>query len=554
MNDVDIAAQAARIRDHRFTGYPNSMLADEIELMRSGRGIAGLSEAVTALRAIARVLEETDDTLRTQLADLGVEWESEAGRDAASAVQGEANFSREAGEKVNDSAERVFAQGEAFNRTLHSLPDPAVLRAPLPEPGIEEFAFSLLGFESDNVRRLEQAVEVREQAIQALDAYARQSGENLQGVPELGPPQRLVATVPERVPESIDAGGGPAGTTSAANAPAAPASQGSVSAPSSPVQPPSGSPGSSMSPGSAQPSTPSSFVGPSSVAAPASGTPSQGLTTGSSGRVGAQPVPGAHSPAATTPSGVTQPSAGSVVPPVAAAGAAGQAGAGHGDDPARGRRGPGAAGQVPQGTAGSPETAVADRSVRHVGGAAPGGLGAAPHGAGGAGGGAVAGKATQGSPEQLAKGLTSGAVAPEQGTVPGSDVGEAPGVARDGLSVNDLGGGIAALGAGGVAGALSGAERSGRGVGRSAPGAQISPRPLPVGDLPEEELRVQRSSERLNPGGSTHRDAFLEKAAPGEQETGEHVRRFGVEDADLFTDQRMVSPDVIGDDGSDGQL
>ncbi|MEY7974708.1 magnesium chelatase, partial [Saccharomonospora xinjiangensis] len=305
-------------------------------------------------------------------------------------MQGEANFSREAGEKVNDSAERVFAQGEAFNRTLHSLPDPAVLRAPLPEPGIEEFAFSLLGFESDHVRRLEQAVEVREQAIQALDAYARQSGENLQGVPELGPPQRLVATVPERVPESIDAGGGPAGTTSAANAPAAPASQGSVSAPSSPVQPPSGSPGSSMLPGSAQPSTPGSFVAPSSVAAPASGPPAQGLTTGSNGRVGAQPVTGAQVPAATTPSGVTQPSAGSVVPPVTAAGAAGaagQAGAGHGDDPARGRRGPGVAGQVPQGMAGSHETAVADRSVRPVGGAAPGGGGAAPPPAGGARGG-----------------------------------------------------------------------------------------------------------------------------------------------------------------------
>ncbi|MEY7974224.1 magnesium chelatase, partial [Saccharomonospora xinjiangensis] len=199
--------------------------------------------------------------------------------------------------------------------------------------------------------------------------------------------------------------------------------------------------------------------------------------------------------------------------------------------------------------------ARAGRRGGRAGGPAPGGGGAAPHGAAGTGGGgAVAGKTTQGSPEQLAKGLTSGAVAPEQGTVPGSDVGEAPGAARDGMSVNDLGGGIAALGAGGVAGALSGAERSGRGVGRSAPGAQISPRPLPVGDLPEEELRVQRSSERLNPGGSTHRDAFLEKAVPAEQETGEHVRRFGVEDADLFTDQRMVSPDVIGDDGSDGQL
>ncbi|EHY89506.1 hypothetical protein [Saccharomonospora azurea] len=91
-------------------------------------------------------------------------------------------------------------------------------------------------------------------------------------------------------------------------------------------------------------------------------------------------------------------------------------------------------------------------------------------------------------------------------------------------------------------------------MGRSAPGAQISPRPLAVGDLPEEEAKVQRSSERLNPGATPRKEAFLEKAVPGEEEDGEQVRRFAVEDEDLFTDQRMVAPDVIGDDGSDGRL
>ncbi len=155
---------------------------------------------------------------------------------------------------------------------------------------------------------------------------------------------------------------------------------------------------------------------------------------------------------------------------------------------------------------------------------------------------------------QLARGLTSGAVAPAPSPASGGSADDTPRSTRDGLSVNDVGGGIAALGAGGVAGALSSAERSGRGVGRSAPGAQVSPRPLSVGDLPEEEARVQRSSERLNPGASTRRDTFLEKAVPGEDAEGEHVRRFAVEDDDLFTDQRMVAPDVIGDDGSDGRL
>ncbi len=539
MNDVDIVAQAARIRDHRFTGYTNAMLADEIELMRSGRGVSGLSEAVTALKAVARALQDTDDTLRTQLAHLGVEWESEAGREATSAVHSEADFSREAGEKVNDSAERVFAQGEAFNRAVHSLPDPAVLRAPVPEPGIADFAFSLLGFESDHVRRLEQALEAREQAIQALDTYARRSGENLLGVPELGPPERLVAKVPERVPESIDAGGGPPDATSAANASAVPASPGpAVSAPSAAASPPP-----------SQPSAPAGVVTPSAVPTPSSEAPSSGRATGSGGRFAGQPSP-APSPSGTTPSGTAPPSAGSVVPPAAVAGAAGLAGVGRGTDSRRARQG--AAGQAMSGTSGGQDAGGAGRPTRPtpVGGGSPGAVGAAPH----SGGGAV-GKPVQAPADaQLARGLTTGAVAPAPNTASSGDDDDTPRASRSGLSVNDLGGGIAALGAGGVAGALSSTERSGRGVGRSAPGAQVSPRPLSVGDLPEEEARVQRSSERLNPGASTRRDTFLEKAVPGEEAEGEHVRRFGVEDADLFTDQRMVAPDVLGDDGSDGRL
>jgi hypothetical protein len=125
---------------------------------------------------------------------------------------------------------------------------------------------------------------------------------------------------------------------------------------------------------------------------------------------------------------------------------------------------------------------------------------------------------------------------------------------RPGTGVGDLGAGATALGAGGVAGALSGEdERRGRGVGR---GRSASPQPghqLPMGDLPEEEARTVRNSARLNPPAGTQQDGFLERAAarqtPGEGDAG-HVRRFGVDDTDLFTDQRMVPPDVLGDDNA----
>src|SRR5690606_41801944 len=107
MNDVDIVAQAERIRDHRFTGYTNNMLAQEIELFKNGRGIAGLSEAVAALKAVAQALSETDDTLRTELAKLGVEWSSTAGARAASAVEREAEFSEEANQRATTPPNRT---------------------------------------------------------------------------------------------------------------------------------------------------------------------------------------------------------------------------------------------------------------------------------------------------------------------------------------------------------------------------------------------------------------------------------------------------------------
>lgn len=535
MNDVDIVAQAARIRDHRFTGYTNAMLADEIELMRSGQGVTGLSEAVAALRAVARALEETDDTLRAQLAKLGVEWESDGGREATSAVRGEADFSREAGEKVNASAERIFAQGEAFNRTVHSLPDPAVLRTPVPEPGIAEFAFSLLGFESDHVRRLHETLEAREQAVQALDAYARQSGENLLGAPELGPPDRLVAKVSQRVPESINAGGGPGDTTSPASTSAGPPAPGpTTSAPSSSAPAPS--------------PVPTGAVTPSAVSTPVFEAPSYGKVTGSTNQ--AAPSSGGAAPSgqggASGQGGTIPPATGNAVPPAAAGGAAGPVGKNGGVDSVRTRQG---MGQPVSGSPGGRDSEVTSRSAKPTtsGG---GTTGTTPHGSGGLGG-----KSVQSAPHaQLARGMGSGSVASTPSAAPDGNLGEVPPSVGEGLSVNDLGGGIAALGAGGVAGALSSTERTGRGVGRSAPGAKISPRPLAIGDLPEEEAKVQRSSERLNPGGATRRETFLEKAVPGADEEGEHVRRFGVEDDDLFTDERMVSPNVLGDDDSDGRL
>lgn len=561
MNDVDIVAQAERIRDHRFTGYTNNMLAQEIELFKNGRGIAGLSEAVAALKAVAQALSETDDTLRTELAKLGVEWSSTAGERAASAVEREAEFSEEANQKVNHSAELIFAQGEAFNRTLHSLPEPEELRGATGDYNVSDFSFSLLGFETDHVRKLKRVMEARAQALQALDTYARESGEKLLEVPELRAPDRFIAEISQPVPESIDAGGAPGDATATASASKAAGPTTSTA----PVAPPSSGAAQSSTTGSG------SAVAPSSAAAPVTGAPLPGAGTSvpsSGARAVTPPSPGTSAPGAASNS-ATGPSSVS-----GAAGATGGAPIGYAggvrgpEDASRSQRAP--AGQQGVGNPAVPggqdmRAAGSDRMAKSpagVGGASAGSVGSAPHTGGGVSGkpvsggpgGTSLGKPAPDGPEALlGRGMSTGAVQPPPNPVSGGAVGEtSETTAHSGPSLNDIGGGIAALGAGGIAGALSGGDRSGRGVGRSAPGAARSPHPLSVGDLPEEEARVQRSSERLNPDGTGRRNAFLEKAVPGEEDD-EHVRRFGVDDNDLFTDQRMVAPDVIGEDSSDGQ-
>jgi hypothetical protein len=63
-----------------------------------------------------------------------------------------------------------------------------------------------------------------------------------------------------------------------------------------------------------------------------------------------------------------------------------------------------------------------------------------------------------------------------------------------------------------------------------------------------------RNSERLRPQTEKGSAGFMEQAAPrgtGGEEDPEHVRRFGIDDKDLFTDQRMVSPELIGDGNTD---
>ncbi|MFD2398055.1 PPE domain-containing protein [Prauserella oleivorans] len=300
MDASGISVLVDKISDHRFDGYTDNMLADEIERFRSGPGISGISDAVSALKEVASALAETEETLRVELGKLGVAWQGAAGDRAGRAVVQQADFSTDARDTVTDAAERIFAQGEAFNRTLHKLPDAQALRDGARGYGLLDSISSLLGFETDNTRKVAQAREARAQALEALNAYARDSGENLSGLREISAPQAVRANTGPVVPREIDAGGGPGEVTTASGAVrapvAAPASAPGASAPTpAPMSAPATGPAPVSAPGA---NAPTPAYGTPLPQAPASGA---GAGAGSGP---ARPVVQPTAPQSTAPSSV----------------------------------------------------------------------------------------------------------------------------------------------------------------------------------------------------------------------------------------------------------
>jgi hypothetical protein len=542
---VDVSAMVEKIRNHRFDGYTDTGIATEIEKFKSGDGIGSIGTAVEALRSVSGALAETDVTLRRELSKMGVEWQSQAGGQAGQVFTDQAGFSRDAVDKVDHSAEMIFAQGEAFNRTLYKLPDAGTVRKGAGGLTLGDKALSLIGFETDHVREVVAAQNARAQAVEALNAYAVQSSENLSSVESMAAPEGLMLNSSDPGPSALQlagsavdltpggdkgetpgdtraaAAGGPA--TGPVSQPAAKPNvavpQYDVPTPAMGIQAPSRSGGGASAPPPPPPSestTPSGSIphapgGTSgSVAVPPRnpGYPEPGrpIAPGSPGTPGA---PG--TPALPGVPGVSGPSVGSVL-----GGQAPGSGSTGSENPA-GRFGSGAEGS---------RTGF------------PGG----------------AGVITGGGDQSLGKGKLVGA-GPQTPTAP-AEVGRPfPPLPKPGIGAGDLGAGATALGAGAVGGATSGErERQGRGVGRGVVSSGKQLGQLPMGELPEEEAAAQRNSEKLSPRKEKGNASFMERAAPQnpqDEDDAEHVRRFGVDDKDLFADPRMVSPDLIGDNGAD---
>ncbi|MEV6873800.1 hypothetical protein [Amycolatopsis sp. NPDC051128] len=526
---MDFSELAAGIRNHRFDGWTNTAVAEQITRMVNGDGTGSIGTAVDALKAVATALAHTDQTLRAQLLKLGVEWQSQAGGAASQVFTEQAGFSQDATTKVAHAAEMVFEQGEAFNRTKYKLPDAETVRKGAGGYTLTDgLLLSLIGFETDHARQVEAANNAKAQATQALNEYAQDSGTNLLSTQTLSDPESLKLAAPGVTPGVLDVAGSAVAVTPDGGVKPASDKVRSVH-----VDPPVAQPVSHQV--HVDPPTPAYGVAAQRPTRPAQQPRQAGAATSAPAAQHTTPS------SSTTPSGVKPPTTTSPSSP--GPGWVPAPGRGTAHEPGRLTPGPGPGGGdpfVPPGAPGAlpPGSSPATAPIKSLGG-------------GGASGGSTGvdsslGGAHRGQDGLLAKGRTVGA-APQAPISPGQYTAERGFVVKPGATPGELGAGAAAVGAGAAGGALSGdRERQRREKGQ----ARGPVRPLPVGELPEEEAAALRKSEQISPKQARGETKFLSEAAP-QEEDAEHVRRYGVDDQDLFADQRMVSPDVLGDHGGD---
>ncbi|MBB5806538.1 hypothetical protein F4560_006306 [Saccharothrix ecbatanensis] len=204
------------IKDFRFQGYDNPGLAALVEQFKSGDAAQKFSSASHALRQLAATLDETDETLRTELKKLGIDWQGAAGENAGQAVTVSADVATTGTEAAQQNSQATAVQGANHSQTRNSMPEPQKLRGDTDTNFMDDVG-GFFGYETDHAQEVKATQAAREQTIRGLDQYTDASRDALnqyQGMNK--PPQFDVTTassVSTPVAPVVQPGGGVPGVT-----------------------------------------------------------------------------------------------------------------------------------------------------------------------------------------------------------------------------------------------------------------------------------------------------------------------------------------------------
>ncbi|GAB2825680.1 PPE domain-containing protein [Lentzea nigeriaca] len=336
------------LNDWNFPGWSNEELAAEVKQLNSGQLAHKFAEASNALRNLSNSLERVDEELRTQLKALGIDWQGAAGDQAQEKTSVTAEGLSNANQTTVQNSDAMARQGESTSTARYSTPPEQDLRRDSEKNWVDKGA-SLIGIETDHAAEVEATNRARQQAIDSLNGYVRNSQGSLDGF-----------RAPDKAPDIVVTSGavttpvGPpvspphAGTPTIPGGPAFTGTPGTPGSPGVPVGPTPSIPGNSTGilpgPGTPNPiaagtGLPKPFPSTLPVGIAAAGAAATGLAGASTTARGAQVVGGGRGPsqAPKTP-----------IAPTGPKGAPSTIGAGKGGPGAPG--GPGAAGKGPGGT------------------------------------------------------------------------------------------------------------------------------------------------------------------------------------------------------------
>ncbi|GGU18829.1 hypothetical protein [Lentzea flava] len=342
-----------QLTDWNFDGWSNEKLADEVHKLQTGSGELArqFAKASDVLRDLAGSLQEVDQELRTQLKALGIDWGGAAGEQGQQQTKVTSEGFEDAGQATVGNSDAMARQGESTTSARHSSPDAETLRKDSEKTLLDKGA-GLIGIETDHAAEVEATNRARQQAIDSLNGYTKNSQSAIDSFRTPNPPPDIVVAsgavstpvgppvgVPHATPPGIPGGPGFPGTP------------GTPGSPGVPVGPTPNIPGNSTGilpgPGTPNPiaagtGLPKPFPSTLPVGIAAAGAAATGLAGASTTARGAQVVGGGRGPsqAPKTP-----------IAPAGPKGAPSTIGAGKGGPGAPGAPGgPGATGKGPGGT------------------------------------------------------------------------------------------------------------------------------------------------------------------------------------------------------------
>ncbi|HTI24577.1 MAG TPA: hypothetical protein VL652_26510 [Kutzneria sp.] len=180
---------ADSLGDFRFDGYSNGDLADQVNKIKSGAGAKALQPAIDTLHSVAQDLTSTNQLLTTQLAKLGVDWQSVAGDKAQRLITFNSDYSDAAQYHIDDTNSGLTTQSDSHT-VAQSAPAPSTDT----NKSFGDNVAGFFGYQTDHAKEVEQAQADREQAIQQLNSYQSNTVDALASTTPMSAPPTIGLT------------------------------------------------------------------------------------------------------------------------------------------------------------------------------------------------------------------------------------------------------------------------------------------------------------------------------------------------------------------------